>query len=242
MKRPKAVKLLHLPEYTQGDLLDSLCTYNACATLLCAVLPQYKASVGQWSEHEDRRRKALDPLVKSAMRVGELPQHVIARWFCRGMYVREAHRLLNRAMLRDGHATRFLYREEDRSDRTFERIAQSIDRGLPVVVGWLTADLGNHAVVVEGYSRGHSRWLFLRDSGGDERITWESLRATMKTRLQVTYVDDRTHRGPRPDRVCEWTKRTGVQRWGSREGVLGYFDLDDRPVAVGTRDRIARRP
>ncbi len=73
-----------------------------------------------------------------------------------------------------------------------------------------------------GYARGHSRWLYLCDPGGDERITWEALRATMKGRLSVIYVDDATHAGPRPDRLVEWRGRSLTERWAGREGGTGY--------------------
>lgn len=241
MRRAHSVRLLNLPKFAQADLLDSMCTYNSCATLLCSIRPEYKVTIGEWSVHEGRRRKSLDPIVRSALRPGELPQDVIARWFCRGLYVREAHRLLNRAMQRDGHRTRFVYREEPRHDRTFDRIAASVEMGLPVLVGWVTEDLGNHCVVAYGWSRGDSRWLYLSDPGGDERLTWESLRATMTAPLRVIYVDDRTHVGPRPDRVREWRGGSRTERWEERDdGRPGYVEATVEPQHI-KRPRLASR-
>lgn len=227
-KRADKVELLNIPDYRQGTH-DALCTYYSCAMLLATIHPEYQSSFGVG----ERRRKAGlvvdDPLIRYFPRdsVNTTPEKAIASWFYGGAHIKTAHRLLNRVMRRDGHRTRFIYAEETKHDNTFEVVADSIDGGLPVVIGWDTEDFGAHTVLVRGYEIGQLHWFLLRDPGGDERISWESLKKTMNSRMCVLRVHPGRHDGLRPDKLTLRDSESLLERWWHKEGKQDYFDIKE---------------
>ena len=63
-------------------------------------------------------------------------------------------------MRNEGRKTRFECRDETAHDNTFtDVVVGSIEKGLPVMLGWSTPDYGSHAVLVTGYWEGRERWL-----------------------------------------------------------------------------------
>ena len=83
----------------------------------------------------------------------------LARWFFEGESVAELSNTLNNVMKQSGEASKFRARDRKPNDATFFAIADSIDVGLPVLLGWNTKDYGDHAVLVTGYWHGKDDWL-----------------------------------------------------------------------------------
>jgi hypothetical protein len=195
--------------------------------LLATLHPEYQSKFGVGN----RRRKAglvvEDPLIKNFTRdsVNTSTDKALASWFYGGSHLSTAKRLLNRIMRKDEHRTRFLHDEETKHNNTFDVIANSIDQGLPVLIGWNTGDFGDHTVVVRGYEINQLHWFLLRDPGGDERISWESLKATMTARMEVLRVDPETHVGLRPDKLSHRGSDWQIERWWHQEGRQDYFDI-----------------
>ena len=111
-------------------------------------------------------------------------------------------------------ATRFRFKDREVTDETFYLIEDSIDKGLPVLIGWETDDYGNHAVLVTGYWHGDDDWLLLNDPGGETRMSWQVLHSAAKAKLGVVRCDPQTHAGPRPDKALTSSGGTvEIQRW-----------------------------
>ncbi|MCY1015890.1 hypothetical protein [Pyxidicoccus sp. MSG2] len=234
--RADRVELLNIPDYRQGTH-DGLCTYYSCAMLLATLHPEYQSMFGVG----DRRRKAglvvEDPLIKHFPRdgVNTTSDKALASWFYGGSHLLTAKRLLNRIMRHDGHKTRFVHAQETKHDNTFDVIAESIDQGLPVLIGWNTGDFGDHTVVVRGYKISQLRWFLLRDPSGDERISWESLKATMTARMEVLRVNPATHAGLRPDKLSHVDDGWKIERWWHQDGRQDYFDVKELFASASVR-------
>lgn len=226
--KPRADRseLLNIPDYRQGTH-DCLCTYYSCAMLLATIHPQYQEHFGVGSRRKKAGLVVEDPLIKYFQRdsVNTTPDKSLASWFYGGAHLHKAHQLLNRIMRKEGHRTRFTYIEETKHDNTFDNIADSIEQGLPVLVGWNTQDFGDHTVLVRGYEVGQQHWFLLRDPGGNERVSWESLKATMTTRMGVLRINPERHDGLRPDKLTSKNHERRLERWWHKNGKQGYFDI-----------------
>src|SRR5271168_5045620 len=110
MKRPQAVTLLGLPAYRQGTH-DALCTLYSAAILLATLFPEYETEFGQGHRHRGPLGTVRDPLIDCARTRKHDAEATVGRWFFDGLTIRKACALLNRVVRRDGHRTRFIYRE-----------------------------------------------------------------------------------------------------------------------------------
>ena len=218
---PYCVELLNLPDYKQGEF-DNLCTYYTGAMMLATLFPVYAAHFGSSGERTTKRM-SKDPIIGNYSKADH--RHVLAKWFYRGEWIGELVKILNAVMKGDGRETEFAYRRGNpSSDSTLRTIVESINEGLPVMLGWSAKDYGCHAVLVTGYMMGKEEWLITNDPGGGNReIGWNSLRTQQDRRFEVglcTY-----HVGPRPMKCT--TARQGetqtILQW-SKDGeyeVLG---------------------
>lgn len=222
MKAPdelERVELLNVPLYQQGEF-DGLCAYYAGAMMLAALYPRFSTQFGELRAKRGTRRTALDPMVRHY--VGEYrkappgrdDRYVLARMFYEGQYVRDVGNTLNNIMRDSEEATRFKISSRPVNDRTFDAISESINSGLPVLIGWDTTDYGTHAVLVKGYWHGDDDWLLLNDPGGDTQMSWQVLRSAVERKLEFVRCDPETHAGPRPDKALTSTEGTvQIHRW-----------------------------
>ena len=143
----------------------------------------------------------------------------LAGWFYNGETIEQVVKILNSIMMRDTSvSTRFEHVELGRYESTFDRtIVENIDTGLPIMVGWDTADYGCHAVLVTGYWIGKEKWLTIRDPGGSEEISWVSL-GTAKGEREI------------PNRIVQEASRTEAAkvRDGERRACRVPVDVQTR--------------
>ena len=164
--------------------------------MLATLFPEYEAEFDRATTRAVRSM-SRDPLFRH-YGGDEDDRVVLARWFHRGENIDKVVAILNRNMRYEGVATRFEYLEMDLRNRPFDRIKGSIDRGLPVMLGWDTKDYGCHAVLVTGYWEGQENWLSVNDPGGaNSQVSWDSLTAQRKDRKFEVGVCVK-HVGPRP--------------------------------------------
>ena len=144
-------------------------------------------------------------------------RRILAGWFYKGETIKKVVSILNANMGSQGEATRFEYLEMDRHEHRFdETIIPSIDRGLPVMLGWDTEDSGCHAVLVAGYWIGREKWLTINDPGGSTEVSWNSVRLQQEGRGKFEVGLCSRHLGPPAHEV--------------RHGGAGRVPVDARPA------------
>ena len=160
---PYRVELLNVPDYQQGEF-DSLCTYYTGAMMLATLFPVYAAAFGSSGERTTKRM-SNDPIIRNYS--NEDHRRILARWFYLGEWIEKLVEILNATMESDGRETEFAYRKGNpSSDSTLRTIVESINDGLPVMLGWNAEDYGCHAVLVTGYMMGKEEWLITNDPAG----------------------------------------------------------------------------
>ena len=124
-------------------------------------------------------------------------------------------------MKSDDKNTEFTCQSKNAVEGTFRNvIADSINSGLPVMLGWSTPDYGDHAVLIKGYWEGQEKWLLINDPAGDaQQISWDSLSQQRKQRFAVGLCNPASHTGYRPLKRTEAIPgRTPViERWSGDE-------------------------
>ena len=213
------VKLLNIPAYTQGTH-DSLCAYYAGAMMLTAFYPYREVDFGEMVD---------DPMISNyvgnysrgnAKSKKQKLRNILSRWYFGGENLDAVTKTLNKAVRGSPFSTSFEYSEKNRKLGTFEFIANEIDEGLPVVVGWDTEDLGCHAVLVTGYKLGNDPWILINDPGsGPDEQSWTMLSRISQSRLEL--ISCSLHNGPRPDKlvvgkngtIVENNKPSVIYRW-----------------------------
>jgi hypothetical protein len=229
-KNYKRVELLGVPYYYQGTH-DSLCVYYSAAMFLATLHPDYHDLFGRGARRQKVGLKVEDPLIKNFPHNKQASNdRVLSSWFYCGGYLNDACKALNASMKKDGRDTRFKHTLYTHRDSTFNFIADNIDQGLPVMIGWTTIDYGVHCALVVGYRKADLRWFILRDPSGSNEVCWEVLKAIDKSRLALVRVN--RHDGLRPDRLTvnfnadnEYGP-TQIDRWWPGEGEVCY-----RPIA-----------
>ena len=208
------IQLLNVPDFRQGSF-DSLCTYCTAAMMLSALFPGYTWNFGGAARRRVTKALSDDPIIRNYSQDDH--RKILAKWFYMGEYVEQAVRIMNRIMKSDGERTRFGYHDETAHDNTFtEVIVDSINVGLPVMLGWNTHDYGDHAVLVTGYWEGRERWLLVNDpSGGADQISWDSLKDQRTAKFSIGLCQPETHVGYRPMKRCTAASGSGttVSRW-----------------------------
>ena len=217
-----AVELLSVPTYGQGTF-DSLCAYYTGAMMLATLVPDYAVEFGR-ATSKAVKSMSRDPLFRQYGN-NEDNRTVVARWFHHGETIENVVKILNRNMRYDGLSTRFECHHMNHHDGTFDRIARSVDAGLPVMLGWDTEDYGCHAVLATGYWIGKEKWLAINDPGGSQEISWHSLKAQQKDRgnFEVGCVSE--HRGPRPMKSVTEDKKAVVYQWTPAQEYKRVEDL-----------------
>lgn len=197
-----------------------MCAYYAGAMMLASLYPRFAMQFGEPVNKRGTRRRAEDPMIRHytgeyrKARPGKDDRYILARFYYEGQYVEDVGKTLNNVMEHANATTRFVFNSRKVTEKTLLGIANSVERGLPVLIGWESTDYGNHAVLVKGYWHGDDDWLLLNDPGGEARISWQALRSAGSAELEVVRCDPRTHRGPRPDKALTSTDGTvEIQRW-----------------------------
>ena len=196
-KKLPSVELLNVPSYRQGTF-DSLCAYYTAAMMLSTLFPEYAKRFGVTARERATKNLSDDPLIKNYS--DEDHRLILGRWFYQGEYVKKVTTILNTTMRSDGDSTRFSCQHETAHDNTFHKvIADSINVGLPVMLGWSTPDYGNHAVLVTGYWEGREKWFFINDPDSNtNQISWNSLKQQKTQKFEVGLCKPKTHVGYRP--------------------------------------------
>jgi len=206
--RFRQVHLLGIPAYHQGSH-DGLCVYYAAAMLAAALFPELDDRFG--TGPGSRRRRVGDPLLNQfSVRSKEGMQRLLSEWFFNGQEVVPTCRALNRLVRHEfsDMCTRFVHERKTRRNvgsALFAAVTRSIDRGLPLMLRWRSAEFGNHCVLVVGYeeSATGARWLVLNDPGGMDSVSWQDLMNVNEGLFEIVRVKD--HTGVRPDkRVVEY--------------------------------------
>ena len=210
---PYRVERLNVPNYKQGEF-DSFCTYYPGAMMLATLFPVYAADFGSSGERTTKRM-SNDPIIRNYSNADH--RRILARWFYLGEWIKKLVEILNAIMEGDGRETAFAYRRGNpSSDNTLRTIVESINEGLPVMLGWDAEDHGCHAVLVTGYMMGKEEWLITNGpNGGNDEISWCSLKAQQDRRFEVGLCTH--HVGPRPMKcktssqgetptIHQWTK------------------------------------
>lgn len=218
MRKLPRVELLNVPSYRQGSF-DGLCAYYTAAMMLSALFPEYSTRFGETNRKRATKKLAEDPLITN--QDGDDHRKVLAKWFYQGEHVEKVTIILNRIMKSDGKDTKFVCLGKTARDSTFDKtIADSIDLGLPVMLGWNTHDYGDHAVLVTGYWEGREKWLLVNDpQDGASEISWLSLKRQKTANFEVGLCLPETHRGYRPlkSRKTASDQAPLVERW-TKEG------------------------
>ena len=198
------VNLLNVPQYYQGTF-DGLCAYYTGAMMLSALFPEYSQEFGQAKGQRASKNMSMDPFFSDDKKDD---RNNLSRWFYHGRNIKDVVNILNGLMKKYGKSTQFKLKPATRRDSTFNNtIRNSINDGLPAMLGWDTEDYGLHAVLVTGYWIGKERWLMINDPGGLEQVSWESLKRQQKGRGKFEVGLCVKHRGPRPMKTV--VKRNG---------------------------------
>jgi hypothetical protein len=239
MANHPTVYLRGLPVYRQGSN-DRLCVYYSACMMLAALYPELEADFGRG----DRKRYASivhgDPLFKQASKNDD-PAKALADWFYRGEDPAEAVKYMN-AIARNHHDTDKLFEYMGKGkfkETKLKTIHAAIDEGLPVMLSWGTRDMGDHCVVVYGYTKGQKNWLYVNDpGGGGSEICWETLAelAPESGAIGLIVPQSEFFTGARPDKVCyettpaqELREKDVWRYWPSKEhgGRCTYQRLRD---------------
>lgn len=221
------VELLNVPSYQQGSF-DSLCTYYTTAMMLVTLFPEYEANFGQVRGVRVAKYSTEDPIFSNHSNGDS--RLALATWFYKGEHIRKSTTILNKLMKEKSATTRFQCLSKTAHDNTYTvTIKESIDEGLPVMMGWNTPDYGDHAVLVRGYWEGKEKWLLINDPGsGEDQISWNSLKEQKTTRFEIGICKSESHSGYRPlKRTTEGTgkrQKTTTERW-TRENR--YLQVDE---------------
>ena len=192
------VELLNVPWYSQCAF-DGLCAYYTGAMMLSALFPEYNTRFGKNARQRTTKHVSDDPLVIHHPNNKGDDRHALARWFYMGEYIKTVTKTLNNIMKADKRGVEFEFQRKDRRTKTrFRTITESIDLGLPVMLGWNANDYSSHAVLVTGYWEGVEKWLTLNDPGGMPEISWDSLERQMEGGLEIGLCKPDTFCGPRP--------------------------------------------
>ena len=217
-----AVELLNVPMYGQGEF-DGLCAYYTGAMMLATLFPDYYVEFGRATSRAVKSM-SRDPLMRHYG--AEDDRITLARWFHHGETIEKVVQLLNRNMKWEEVSTRFKCDYMDRGDRTFDRIARSVDEGLPVMLGWDTEDYGCHAVLATGYWIGQEKWLNVNDPGGvSKAVSWNSLKAQQKGRGKFGVGSVADHKGPRPMKSVTEEQVPVVYQWTPKQKYERVVDL-----------------
>jgi hypothetical protein len=226
-KRYRSVELLGVPNYYQGSH-DSLCVYYTAAMLLTTLHPTYQDLLGRGARRQRVGLKVEDPLIKNYPGSQKIPKdQVLSSWFYGGARLKDACALLKATMKEDCLDTKFKHKSSYHVQSTYDLIADHIDDGLPVMIGWNTVDFGVHCALVIGYRIAARQWLVLHDpTCGNDEICWEVLKEIDRSRLELINVE--YHDGPRSDRITVDKKgRKQIDRWWPCEGRIGYHPVDE---------------
>jgi hypothetical protein len=234
------VELLGIPRYTQGDH-DSLCTYYACTMMLETIFPEARLLFGKGRIQPGPASLSIeDPVFAehSDYRNASNRYYLTSRWFFDGMQISDALKAMNRYAFEVAKVNDLFFVQEDRtfSDKSFNRIKESIDKGLPILMGWWSTEFGEHTVVVSGYRESPDKFLLLRDPGSMKEVSWERLQKTRTDRFDLAFVDatvfDKLGR-PRPDKsttVRPLNDAYGATRrveryWWAPDGLAGWYEV-----------------
>ncbi len=222
-KKLPTVELLNVPHYHQGAF-DGLCSYYTGAMMLTTLYPDYSGILGKTRRKRTTKYMSDDPLISNYGSKETDTRIVLARWFYHGEYLTKVVAILNRLLSKDRKKTRFRCEHKGAWDNTFYKIiAESIDKGLPVMLGWSTPDYSDHAVLVTGYWEGRERWLLINDPGDDKhQISWDSLKYQNTSKFEIGLCRPETHSGYRPMKRVSEKQRDTVYSWNDND----YEEID----------------
>jgi len=174
---------------------DSFCAYYAAAMLLCTLRPDL-------DDLFDATHVARDPLFRNLPRPRRQSlDRAVADWLTAGVHFRPLARSLEAAC---GGGTRFRAVRAPFGARALEQLRASVDVGLPSVLGWESAELGNHTVLVVGYDRceraRRHEWLRVLDPTGKlDILEWGQIGRVARAPADIIFCT--RHDGWRPDRM-----------------------------------------
>lgn len=188
------VELLNVPHYSQGDF-DGLCVYYSGAMMLSTLIPEISALFGTAGERATKFM-SRDPLIATQNTSDQRKK--LASWFYHGETVSSLKTTMNKIVpsYEISRRTKFKHEKLQRRESTFNKITESINNGLPVVLGFDTRDYGSHAVLVRGYWTGKEKWLITNDPGGGHDYSWDSLKTQNRGGFHIVLCTQ--HYGPRP--------------------------------------------
>jgi hypothetical protein len=196
--------------------------------LLATLHPSYQVYFGRGARYRRVGLKVKDPLIRNFPGPAkESDDHVLSSWFYSGASLQNACKAL-KATMKKGHLdTLFRHKLCNNIMSTYKIIANNIDNGFPVMIGWNTVDFGVHCVLVVGYRIADRHWLIVHDPAiGYEEVCWEVLGDIDKERLELVIVE--SHNGLRPDRLTEHKDgSTQIDRWWPNEGMINYHPITD---------------
>ncbi|MBI4911510.1 MAG: hypothetical protein HY823_02130 [Acidobacteria bacterium] len=237
----KTFILQNIPGYNQGDH-DGLCVYYSAAMLLVTLFPEMHTELGEGTRRRRVGFVTTDPLIAAlAARRKEDPEKTLADWHWRGRSLKEVFRVLNRiAVERSGRKEyKALFQYFGRGTQwaaNEKRLRDSIESGMPAMLGWQTRDLGGHCVLVYGFTDGSrgGTWFHTRDPSGGQDVFWATLEQVSRGSPELIVPDPLVWEDMRPDALCFFTKPGGkvedrrLFRWwpdGSPERVQGWREV-----------------
>lgn len=226
----RSVRLLGIPEYYQGSH-DGLCAYYAGAMMLAAFYPYFASRFGDSNADQQSNFSIFDPFIcnytgkmTKGPKMSKNMKHrsILSRWFFAGADLDDVTKTLNSIVETSPFSTHFTHKSRTATNKAYRDICANIDKGLPVLFGWDTKDLGCHAVLIVGYWRDTHRWFAIRDPGGDSDVSWEMLKDMKQSNFEVVTCD--SHSGPRPDKLVDnGSDISWVYRWTEDQS---YTDLE----------------
>jgi hypothetical protein len=226
-KHRTTVRLVGIRLRVQGTH-DSFCAYYAAAMLLCTLRPEM-------DDEFDATHVARDPLFRNLPRPRRQSlDRAVADWLTVGVHFGPLARALGRAC--GGRRTRFRAVRSSFGARSLDLLRENVDRGLPSVLGWESAELGNHTVLVVGYDRcvrpTKHRWLRVLDPTGKlDILEWGQIGQVARGPADIIVCS--RHDGVRPDRLLVDRDVEGdllgsrIERWNVHEG--GWEELVAHP-------------
>lgn len=193
-KHRTTVRLVGIRLREQGTH-DSFCAYYAAAMLLCTLRPEL-------DDQFDATHVARDPLFRNLPRPrGQSLDRAVADWLTVGVHFGPLARALQSAC---GGGTHFRAERAAFDAKTLTRLRANVDVGLPSVLGWESAELGNHTVLVVGYDRcvrkAKREWLRVLDPTGKlDVLEWGQIARVARAPADV--ITCTRHDGIRPDRL-----------------------------------------